>query len=139
MNYEEWLMHFNPNHDPSNGQFTSSKDAKIIVKNTRKAMKNGVYSDKSRKYREDIKSRVNDEELNRLVEKSEKLFLEFRDAHMDWRRGLISEKKMNTIYNKYQTAADAKFKRSSDIAKSICNSIGIQDAELERKLTLILR
>jgi hypothetical protein len=26
MNYEDWLMHFNPNHDPRNGQFAKGKN-----------------------------------------------------------------------------------------------------------------
>ena len=29
MKYEEWLAHFNPNHDPKNGQFTSEKQSLI--------------------------------------------------------------------------------------------------------------
>ena len=139
MKYEEWLMHFNENHDPKNGQFTSSDNAKAIVKSTKKAMKKGVFSSKSRKYVKDIKSRVDDAELNRLVEKSRELFDEFRTAHMDWRRGLITEKKMNAKFDAYNANNDAKIKRSKEIAKNICDSIGIQDPQLEYKLALILR
>ena len=139
MNYEEWLMHFNKNHDPRNGQFTSSDNAKAIVKSTKKAMKKGVFSSKSRKYVKDIKSRVDDAELNRLVENSRELFDEFRTAHMEWRRGLITEKKMNAKFDAYNANNDAKIKRSKEIAKNICNSIGIQDPQLEYKLALILR
>ena len=29
MMYEEWLAHFNPNHDPRNGQFASSKQSLV--------------------------------------------------------------------------------------------------------------
>lgn len=139
MTYEEWLMHFNENHDPRNGQFTSTEDAKAIVKNTRKAMKKGVLSKKSKKYVKDIKKRINDEELERLIVDSRNLFDEFQKARMDWKLGLISEKKMTSKYNAYQENMDAKFKRSDEIAKSICDSIGIHDPLLESKLSLILR
>ena len=139
MTYEEWLMHFNENHDPRNGQFTSTENAKAIVKNTRKAMKKGVLSEKSRKYVKDIKKRVNDEELERLIVESRSLFDEFRKARMDWKLGLTSEKKMTSKYNAYQENMDARFKRSDEIAKSICDSIGVNDPLLERKLSLILR
>lgn len=139
MNYEERLMHFNENHDPRNGQFTSSKDAKAIVKSTKKAMKNGVFSRKSRKYVKDIKSRVDDAELTRLIDKSRELFDEYRTAHMDWRRGLTTEKNMSSKYYKYREVMDTRIERSNKLAKNICNSIGINDPELEHKLALIIR
>jgi len=137
MMYEEWLAHFNPNHDPRNGQFTR-KQAGAIVKSAKKAIKKGIYTDEAKPYINDIKSMVDDKELNRLISKVSDNWSDYQSIHYDWRDGLASDKELEDAADRWHKALDEKDERAFAISKNVLNTMGIHDEVFETRLMAII-
>lgn len=96
MNYDEYLIHFNPNHDPRNGQFSSGNGVHLSKRKQRKA-----YVEAHNR----MADRFNNEEMPKL-----------RSLHLDTeehnRRALET---MDRIFNEeYEKVIDSYINKSKN-------------------------